>query len=145
MITAEQTNRQKDLLPMGWGRFGKAIDHLAEASTADEVLLAACVTLNPTFEHRTISLPGGLLELTKSTNVVLAVTDKRFIIVATGAGGAPRDHHEISFDGLEIVKHDKREITLRWPAGEATFRGAAKPMLPPLIDALSAQLHPSGG
>lgn len=144
MIAPEQTKQQKDRLPMGWGRFGKAIDYLAEASTDDETLLAACVTLNPTFEHRTVSLPGGLFELTKSTNVVLAVTNRRVIIVSTGAGGVPRDHHEISFDGLEVVRHDKREITLRWPTGEATFRGAAKPMLPPLIEALTGQLGALG-
>ena len=144
MISGEQIKQQKDLLPMGWGRFGKAIDYLAEASTDDEALLAACVTLNPTFEHRTISLAGGLLELTKSTNVVLTVTNQRLIIVATGAGGAPRDHQEVSFDGLEVVKHDKREITLRWPDGEATFRGAAKPMLPPLVQALTGLLGAPG-
>ena len=144
MITAEQTTKQKDLLPMGWGRFGKAIDHLIEASTDDETLLAACVTLNPTFQHHTISLPGGLYEMTKSTNVVLAVTDRRVIIVSTGVGGAPREHQEIAFDGLQIVNHDKRDITIRWPEGEATFKGAAKPMLPPLVAALTAQLGPSG-
>ena len=144
MITAEQTKRQKDLLPMMWGRFDKAIDSLAAMSTADEALLAACVTLNPTFEQRTSTLGGGLIEMTASTNVVLAVTNQRVIVVATGIGGAPRDHIDISFDGLEIVKHDKREITLRWPAGVATFRGAAKPMLPPLVDALTAQLRAPG-
>ena len=30
MITPEQTRRQKDLLPRGWGRFGKAIDSLGD-------------------------------------------------------------------------------------------------------------------
>jgi hypothetical protein len=144
MITAEQTKKQRDLLPMGWGRFGKAIDHLTEASTDDEALLAACVTLNPTFKHHTISLAGGLYEMTKSTNVVLAVTDRRVIIVSTGIGGAPRDHQEIGFDGLQIVDHDKRDITLRWPDGEATFKGAAKTMLPPLVEALTAQLGRQG-
>jgi hypothetical protein len=44
-------------------------------------------------------------------------------------------HHEISFDGLEVVNHDKREIT---------FRGAAKPMLPPLVRALTGQLGATG-
>ena len=144
MITAEQTKKQKDLLPMGWGRFGKAIDNLIEASTADETLLAACVTLNPTFKHRTRTLPGGLFEMTKSTNVVLAVTDRRFIIVSTGIGGAPRDHQEIAFEGLEIVSHEKRDITIRWPDGEATFKGAAKTMLPPLVEALAGQVRPPG-
>jgi hypothetical protein len=144
VITPEQTKRQKDLLPRGWGRFGKAIDHLIEVSDPDEQLLAACVTLNPVFEHRAVFLTGGLLELTESTNAVLAVTNGRLLVVATGVGGAPRSHTEISYDGLEIVEHDKRKITLRWSAGAAGFRGAAKPMLPPLVEALAEQLRVRG-
>jgi hypothetical protein len=143
LITPDQTAEQKDRLPRGWGRFGKAIDHLAEISEPEEQLLAACVTLNPTFDHRTITLTGGLLELTKSTNTVLAVTDKRLLVVATGAGGAPRSNYVIPFDGLEIASHAKKEITLRWSDGEARFRGAAKTQLPGLVEALAAQLHKS--
>ena len=87
MITADQIDQQKGASPTGWGRFGKALDRLAEIGEPDEALLAACVTLNPTFQHETVSLAGGLFELTKSTNVVLAVTDKRLIILATGRSG----------------------------------------------------------
>lgn len=144
MITPDQTAKQKDRLPRGWGRFGKAIDHLAEISEPDEQLLAACVTLNPTFQHRTITLTGGLLELTKSTNTVLAVTNERLIVLATGAGGAPRKHYPVSFDQLEVVSHAKKEITLRWSDGEARFRGAAKTQMPGLVDALTAQLQKPG-
>ncbi len=141
MITPDQIAQQKERLPRGWGRFGKAIDYLAEIGEPDEELLAACVTLNPTFQHRTITLVGGLLELTQSTNVVLAVTDKRLVVIATGAGGAPRSQHTIPFDGLEIVDHAKTEITLRWNEGEARFKGAAKTQLPNLVAALTAQVH----
>jgi len=144
LITPEETAEQKNRLPRGWGRFGKAIDHLVEISEPDEQLLAACVTLNPTFEHRTITLTGGLLELTKSTNTVLAVTNQRLIVLATGAGGAPRTHYPVSFDQLEIVSHRKKEITLRWSDGEARFRGAAKTQMPGLVDALAARLQSTG-
>jgi hypothetical protein len=140
MITPEQTRRQKDLLPRGWGRFGKAIDSLADVSDPDEQLIAACVTLNPTFQHRTVTLAGGLVELTGSTNVVVAATDRRVLVVSTAVNGAPRGHVEIAYVGLEIVQHDRREITLRWDAGEARFRGAAKTMLGPLVEALNEQL-----
>jgi hypothetical protein len=143
-VDPEQTGRQKDLLPRGWGRFGKAIDYLVDVAAPDEQLLAACVTLNPTFQHRTVTLAGGLSELTDSTNVVVAATDRRVLVVSTGVGGAPRGYAEIPYDGLQIVGHDKREITLRWPAGEARFRGAAKPMLGPLVEALTDQLSSSG-
>jgi hypothetical protein len=143
VVTPEQTIRQKDLLPRGWGRFGKAIDELAEIGDADEQLLAACVTLNPDFQHRTISLAGGLVELTGSTNVVVAATDRRVLVVSTGAGGAARGHAEIPYAGLEITNRDKREFTLRWEAGEARFRGAAKTMVAPLLDVLEEHLEPT--
>lgn len=140
MITAEQTAREKDRLPRGWGRFGKAIDHLTEVSEPDEALLSACVGLNPRFRHTTITLAGGLMELTKSTNVVLAVTDQRLLVVPTGAGGAPRGDETIPFDGLEIVEVAKKDLTLRLPAGEMHVRGIAKQMLPAFVDALSGRL-----
>ena len=143
MITSEQTRRQKDLLPRGWGRFGKAIDSLTDVCNPDEELVAACVTLNPTFEHRTVTLAGGLVELTGSTNVVLAATDRRVLVVSTGVNGAPRGHVAIPYAGLEIVHHERREITLRWDAGEARFRGAAKSMLGPLVEALNENLGSS--
>ena len=141
MITLQQTAEQKDRLPMGWGRFGKAIDHLVGVSQPNEQLLAACVTLNPTFVHRTISLPGGLYELTKSTNVVLGATNERLIIVATGVGGGPASHESLSYKGMEIVDRDKKEVTLRWADAEARFRGAAKAMLGPLVAVLEDRIR----
>jgi hypothetical protein len=143
VITAEETRRQKDLLPRGWGRFGKAIDSLTDASEPDELLLAACVTLNPSFEHRSISLAGGLAELTGSTNVVVAATNRRVLVVSTGAGGAPRGSVEIPYAGLELVGHDRREFTLRWEGGQARFHGAAKTMIGPLVEALTERLGAS--
>ena len=104
VISSEQTQREKDRLPRGWGRFGTAIDHLIQISDGDETLLATCVTLNPKFQHRSITLAGGLLELASSTNVVLAATDRRLLVVATGAGGAPRSHFEISYAGTTRLR-----------------------------------------
>ena len=63
MITSEQTAREKERLPRGWGRFGKAVDYLQEISDPDESLLSTCVALNPKFTHTAITLAGGLLEL----------------------------------------------------------------------------------
>jgi hypothetical protein len=127
-------------LPRGWGRFGKAIDHLTEISGPDESLLSSCLGLNPQFRHGTITLAGGLVELTKSTNVILAATNHRLRFVATGAGGAPRRHEAIPYDGLEIVAVAKKDLTLRWPQGEVHFRGIAKQMLPGFVEALSGRL-----
>lgn len=58
--------REKNLLPFGWGRFAKSI-----------------------------TLAGGLRELTKTTNLLLAATDRRLLLIPTGTGGAPRDHSEL--------------------------------------------------
>ena len=143
MITPEQIANQKATLPRGWGRFGKAVDYLIEVSLPDEELLATCVTLNPSFQHRTISTAGTLLELTSSTNTLLAATNQRLIVVATGAAGTPRSDYVISYEGLSIVAEGKKEITLRWADGVARFRGAAKTQLPALIDCLKAHIHPA--
>ena len=90
-----------------------------------------------------ISLAGGIWEMTKSTNVVLAITNQRLIAVATGFGGAPRDHGAIPLEGLEIVSQGKKEFVLRSPEGEMRIRGAAKPQIPDFLDALAAQARPS--
>jgi Bacterial PH domain len=140
MITSEQTARERGRLPRGWGRFSKAVDHLVEISDPDETLLSTCVALNPTFKHRTVTLAGGLIELTDATNVVIAATDQRLVVVATGAAGGPRGHYAIPYAGLEIADHSKKDLTLRWPDGEIHFRGAAKQQLPELLAAITAQL-----
>jgi hypothetical protein len=144
MSTAEQIAAQKDRLPRGWGRFGKAIDELASITDADEQLLAACVTLNPTFQHRSVTLAGGLFEATDATNVVVAATDRRVLVVQTGMSGGPRGNSEISYDGLQVVDQGKKEFTLRWPAGDARFRGAAKTMVAPLLEVIAAHIAAPG-
>jgi hypothetical protein len=135
-----EIERAKDLLPFGWGRFGKSLDHIADLAEAGEELLAACVGLNPAFEHRS-STPGGVLrELNESTNVILAVTDRRLLLIATGLGGAPRDHEGLAYEGMQLDGIGKRELTLSWPQGTMRVKGIAKPMLPDFERALRARL-----
>jgi hypothetical protein len=139
-MDAGAIERQKDLLPFGWGRFGKSLDQIAEVAAPEEELLAACVGLNPSFEHRSITLAGGLRELTKSTNVVLAATDRRLLLIATGAGGAPRDHTEIAYEGMALEEVGKRELKLSWPDGSMRVKGLAKSMAPGFERALRSRL-----
>jgi hypothetical protein len=135
--------REKGLLPFGWGRFGKSLEAIAEVAAPDEELLAACIGLNPSFEHRSITLVGGLRELSKSTNVVLAATDRRLLLIPTGAGGAPRDEHsEIPYAGMTLDEVDKRELRLSWPEGKMHVKGLAKPMVPGFERALRERLAP---
>ena len=135
-VNAQDIGREKDRLPRGWGRFGKAIEQLAGICEPDESLLSTCVTVNPQFRHTSVTLAGGLVEMTGSTNVILAATSKRLIVISTGIGGAPRKHYDLSWSGLQIIDRKKQEFTLRSEVGEIRFRGAAKQMMPGFLDAV---------
>jgi hypothetical protein len=138
-ITAEDIAREKGRLPRGWGRFGKALDQLAEICEPDESLLSTCVTLNPEFRHKSATLAGGLMEMTDAMNVVLAATSKRLIVISTGMGGAPRRHYDVPWEGLQIADRQKKEFTLRTQGGEIRFRGAARQEVPGFLDAVEAK------
>ena len=140
-ISAEEIAREKDRLPRGWGRFGKSLDELAELSEPDESLISSCVAINPEFKHKTVTLPGGLIEMTSATNIVLGATNKRLLLVGTGMGGAPRNHYDLSYEGLEIADRRKKEFTLRTEHGEIRFRGAAKQQIPEFLDAVEANVR----
>ena len=51
----------------------------------------------------------------------------------------PRGTAEIPYAGLEVVDPGKKEFTLRWPGGDTRFRGAAKTMIGPLLEAITSQ------
>ena len=61
-VSVADIQREKDRLPRGWGRFGKALEQLAEICETEESLLSSCVTLNPQFRHTSSTLAGGLLK-----------------------------------------------------------------------------------
>jgi hypothetical protein len=149
-ITVEEIEREKKTLPFGWGRFGKALDRLAEISEPNESLLASCVGLNPEYQYKPRFVPGSALsaghalhELTKSMNVVLACTNERLLMISTGGGGAPREHVSIPYEGIEIVSRDKKEFVLGLSDGQMRIRGAAKQQVPLFLGALAAQARPA--
>jgi hypothetical protein len=148
-ITVEEIERAKGTLPFGWGRFGKALDRLTELSEPDESLLAVCVALNPDYQYHAKFVPGSPLstahalhELTKTTNVVLACTNRRLLVISTGAGGAPREHNTIAYEGVEIVSREKTKFVLGLPEGQMRIRGAAKKQVPAFLEALEGQARP---
>src|SRR5437764_587432 len=118
-ITREEIEREKKALPFGWGRFGKALDRLAEISQPNESLLSSCVALDPEYRQSGRYVPGTLgsvaHDLRQSTNVVLACTNERLIMITTGVGGTPRTDVTISFEGLEIVERGRRLFVLGAP------------------------------
>jgi hypothetical protein len=149
-ITNDEIEREKQTLPFGWGRFGKALDRLAEISEPNESLLASCVALNPEYRYKPRFVPGNPLsvghalhELSKSTNVVLACTSERLIMITTGGGGAPRDHVSLPFEGISIVSAEKKEFLLGLPDGQVRIRGAAKQQVPRFLESLDAQARPA--
>jgi hypothetical protein len=148
-ITAEEIEEAKKSLPFGWGRFGKAIDRLGEISEPDESLLATCAAQNPEYHQSGKFVPGttlgsanALLDLAKATNVLLACTTERLIVIPTGVAGGPRDHSSVPLDGLEIVSRQKRVFILGWPGGRMRIRGPAKQQVPRFLEAVADQARP---
>jgi hypothetical protein len=143
-ITKDEIEREKNTLPFGWGRFGRAIQKFAEISEPNESLLASCVALNPEYRQGGRFVPGTLAsavsELTKSTNVVLGCTNERLIMLATGVTGAPRKHVSLSYEGMEIAERESRLFVLETPAGRIKIRSAAKQQVPLFLEALEGRL-----
>jgi hypothetical protein len=141
-ITTEQIEREKKTLPFGWGRFGKAYERLAEISEPDESLLASCVALNPEYQYKPRFVPGSVLstghalhELTKATNVVLASTSERLIMISTGARGTPRARHDSLRRPRDRLAREEgvRARPARWADARPRRRQAAGPGLPRLL------------
>ena len=147
-MTPEEIEREKQTLPFGWGRFGKAYDQLAEISEADESLLAAGVALNPEYRQGGRFVPGTLAsavsELRKTTNVLVACTSERLLMISTSVTGGVREHVSIPYEGLEIVERAKRYFVISVPEGRIKIRGMAKQQQPRFLEVLEAQARPTG-
>jgi hypothetical protein len=153
-IDESQIEREKDRLPRGWGRFGKALSHLAEVAQPGESLLSTCIGINPEFKisgslsEPSVGLAAGAVAgrmagiaaaATKDTNLLLAATDQRIIAMATGLRGDPREHASIPYEGLELAAVEKKKISLRWPEGSLQLGGIHKKQLPAFLEAIQAQ------
>ena len=143
-ITPDEIEREKQTLPFGWGRFRKAYDQLAEISEPDESLLVAGVALNPEYRQGGRFVPGTLAsavtELRKTTNVLVACTNERLIMVSTGVVGGVRNHASIPYEGMEIVERARRYFVIAVPAGRIKIRGMAKQQQPRFLETLERQL-----
>jgi hypothetical protein len=138
-----EIEREKKTLPFGWGRFGKTYDELAEISRPDESLIAAGVALNPEYRQDGRFVPGTVVsavhELRKTTNVLVACTNQRMIMLSTGVAGGVRQHVSIPYEGMKLVECTKKHFVLSVPAGRIKIRGMAKQQQPRLLEALEAQ------
>ncbi len=146
-ITREEIERERKTLPFGWGRFGKAYDQLAEVSEPLESLLAAGVALNPEYRQGGRFVPGTLAsavsELRKTTNVLVACTNQRLILLSTGVAGGVRDHVSIPYEGMEIVERARRYFVIGVPEGRVKIRGMAKQQQPRVLEVLEREARPT--
>jgi len=143
MATTEEIARAKDTLPRGWGRFGKAIDHIAGQLADDEPLLAVVVAIDPALDQGRV--PGGhasalaVFGAMKRTNVVLGATDRRILVVATAILGGPRETAELDYDGLTIAPGAKETgFSMTLAGAQVDFSGAAKTQLPAFVETVTA-------
>ena len=88
--------REKKRLPFGWGRFGKALDYLAELLEPGEALELTAVGVYSDYRYQHVfgEFGAGL------TNFLLGVTDRRLFVIATTVKGSPLDHHAIEWTDL---------------------------------------------
>ena len=146
-ITPEEIEREKKTLPFGWGRYGKAYDQLAGISQPDESLLAAGVALNPEYHQGGRFVPGTLAsavsDLRKTTNVLVACTNRRLIMISTGVAGGVGEHVSIPYEGMEIVERARRYFVIAVPEGRVKIRGMAKPQQPRVLEVLEARVRPA--
>jgi hypothetical protein len=146
-MTPEEIEREKQTLPFGWGRFGKAYDQLADISEPDESLLAAGVALNPEYHQGGVFVPGTLAravsDLRKTTNVLVACTNQRLIMISTGVAGGVRDHVSIPYEGMEIVERARRYFVIGVPEGRIKVRSMAKQQQPRFLEVLEALAQPA--
>jgi hypothetical protein len=146
-ITPGEIEREKKTLPFGWGRYGKAYDQLAGISQPDESLLAAGVALHPEYHQGGRFVPGTLAsavsDLRKTTNVLVACTNRRLIMISTGVAGGVGEHVSIPYEGMEIVERARRYFVIAVPEGRVKIRGMAKPQQPRVLEVLEARVRPA--
>jgi hypothetical protein len=82
--TTAAIEREKKRLPFGWGRFGKALDRLAELLEPGEILEFTAVGVYSEYRNQH---PFGKLGAGQM-NVVLGVTDRRSRSTRTRSGAS---------------------------------------------------------
>jgi hypothetical protein len=130
-----EIEREKKRLPRGWGRFGKALDHVAELAEPGEALLISCVGLGAAAAEADIPLLAAFGE----TNVMLAITDRRLIAIGTNLGGSPRSEAAIALadlQGFEVASEKKRNLRMIADGSELHVKSIAKGVFPEVIAVL---------
>jgi hypothetical protein len=136
-LDAEDIEREKKKLPWGWGRFGKALEYLLELAEPGETLISTCIGVNPEFNELGLG----------TTNILLAVTDRRLLAVGTTLRGVPGKSAVVPYEGLTATYEDRKRVVQLHTGGKtAEVRDVAKQQFPDFVEALSQQLgkQPAG-
>ncbi len=135
--TASAVKREKKRLPWGWGRFGKAIDRLAELLEPGEVIESTAVGVYSQYREQH---PFGRFGAGQM-NVCIGVTDRRLFLIATTLGGGPLGHDVVEWADLTEFRVDsdkKRSIAVSWPGGALAVDSTAKSAFRDLVAAVGA-------
>jgi hypothetical protein len=136
--TSAAIEREKKRLPFGWGRFGKALDRLAELLEPGEVLEFSAVGVYSEYRRQHMFGKYGAGQM----NVLLGVTDQRLFVIGTALSGKPLDHHAIEWAELTeftVVPDKKRAVAVAWPGGAVAVDSIAKSAFGALSDVIRAR------
>ena len=138
--------REKERLPFGWGRFGKALDRLGELLEPGEELEIASVGVYSKYREQHVfgELGAG------QTNAVVGVTDRRLFLIGTTLRGKPLGHDAIEWaevSDFSVVSDKKRSIAVTSPGGTAAVDSIAKSAFADLMTAVAAhtRVRDAGG
>ena len=131
--------REKERLPRGWGRFGRALERIGEIGEPDELLLISCVGVSEVAATAGFPLSAAFGE----TNAVLAVTNKRLIAVGTGLLGRLGKTEAIPLEdvqGVEVESERKRHLRIDAAGGTLRVKSMAKSTFPEFVQVLREQV-----
>ncbi len=132
--TQSAIEREKKRLPFGWGRFGKALDHLAELLEPGEALESTAIGVYSEYRGQRFGKYG-----VGETNVLLGVTDRRLFVIGTTLRGIPIDDQAIEWANLTEFTVDsdkKRSVAVSWPDGAVAIDSIAKSAFGDLVTAV---------
>lgn len=128
--------REKKRLPFGWGRFGKALDRLAELLEPGEVLESTAIGVYRDFREQPFGPIGAGL-----TNILVGVSDRRLFLIGTTLKGNPLGHHAVEWAhliGFAVESDKKRNVAVSWTGGAVAIDSIAKSAFRDLVAAVAA-------
>jgi len=134
--TVSAIEREKKRLPFGWGRFGKALDRLAELLEPGEALELTAVGVYSKYREQYFGQIGAGVQ-----NILVGVTDRRLFLIGTKVSGSPLGHHALEWADVTEFTVDpekKRSVAVSSPGGGVAIDSIAKSSFGDLLTAVAA-------